>query len=119
MFIGTDIVKMDRIQKIIESKDNKTIDKIFTNKEKDICINKRYSFIHFSGKFAAKEAVKKAVLSSKTINSLSLNKIEIDNDENGMPCVNLLDSSLKYNYIKVSISHDGNYAIATAFFQLK
>ena len=106
--IGTDIVRVDRIKKLID--DKKFLNKIFTNKEIQYCNSHTKPHIHFSGKYAAKEAVKKALLSNKIIKNISMKGIEVLNNSDKSPYITLN----KLNDIKcnVSISHEGEYAIA-------
>ena len=106
--IGTDIIKIDRIKKLIENK--KFLNKIFSNKEIHYCNSHAQSYIHFSGKYAVKEAVKKALLSNKIIESISMKEIEVLNNPDKSPYITLNNlNDIKCN---VSISHDGDYAIA-------
>ena len=119
IFIGTDIVPIFRIEKIINEKGNRFLNYIFTKNEQNICNEKAIPPIHYSGKYAAKEAVKKALLSSKTIEHISLKSIEIHNDSLGAPIININNESISKNKLKVSISHAGEYATATAIFELK
>ena len=60
--VGTDIVKIERIKKL--SNDDKFLSKIFTYNELEYCNSYSDPVIHLSGKYAAKEAVKKALLSA-------------------------------------------------------
>ena len=106
--IGTDIVKIDRIKNL--SKDVKFLNKIFSVKELEYCNLYSDPVIHLSGKYAAKEAVKKALLSSRLLDYVSMKAIEVLNNKDKSPYINL--SILKDVKCKVSISHDGNYAIA-------
>ena len=76
IFLGTDIIQISRIDILIKKYGNKFLDHIFTDIEQDICLNKLKPSIHFSGRFAAKEAVKKAILSSHIHNNISLKSIE-------------------------------------------
>jgi holo-[acyl-carrier protein] synthase len=71
--------------------------------------------IHFSGKYAAKEAVKKALLSNDLIEQISLKDIEILNRDNKAPYV-VIEHIMDLNY-SVSISHEEEYAIAFALVQ--
>ena len=106
--IGTDIIKINRIKKLIE--DKKFLNKIFTDKEIQYCNSHTKSYIHFSGKYAVKEAVKKALLSNKIIESISMKEIEVLNNPDKSPYITLNNlNDIKCN---VSISHDGDYAIA-------
>ena len=111
--IGTDIVNIDRIKKL--SNDTTFLNKIFTDKEIRYCKTYSKSFIHLSGKYAAKEAVKKAVLSAKLLDNISMKDIEVLNNEDKSPYV--IIHNKKHVNCKISISHDGKYAIAYALIE--
>ena len=96
--IGTDIVKISRIEKSINSPS--FLQKVFTEGEREYC-KKAESF---AGIFACKEAYFKAI---GTGISLPLTDIEILHDDKGKPYINGISNC------DVSISHDGDYAIAT------
>jgi len=119
IFIGTDIVPISRIDKMIQEKGEHFLDHIFSKIEQNTCNTKALPSIHYSGKFAAKEAVKKAILSSKSMPIVPLRSIEINNDTDGAPIVQIDKTKLDYKNLKVSISHAGDYAIATAILELK
>ncbi len=113
--IGTDIVKVSRIKDLLTTKKEKFLNKIFTFEEISYCNSNSYPEIHFSGKYAAKEAVKKALLSNDLIDQISLKDIKILNKDNKAPYVviaNILDLNCN-----VSISHEEEYAIAFALIQ--
>jgi holo-[acyl-carrier protein] synthase len=119
IFIGTDIVSIPRLKKTINySQCDKFINRIFTENEINYCNNKVDSFIHFAGRFAAKEAIKKALLSSEKIDSVNMKSIEIISGKNRKPEVNLIISSELKFQCKVSISHTAEYAIAFALIEL-
>jgi len=119
IFIGTDIVSIPRLKKTINSSQgDKFINRIFTENEINYCNNKVDSFIHFAGRFAAKEAVTKALLSSEKIDSVNMKSIEIISGKNRKPEVNLIISSELKFQCKVSISHTAEYAVAFALIEL-
>ena len=119
IFIGTDIVSIPRLKKTINSSQgDKFINRILTENEINYCNNKVDSFIHFAGRFAAKEAIKKALLSSEKIDSVNMKSIEIISGKNRKPEVNLIISSELKFQCKVSISHTAEYAIAFALMEL-
>ena len=118
IFVGTDIVPINRIEKLIKEKGTHFLNHIFTKLEQNICDGKNSPSIHYSGKFAAKEAVKKALLSTKSYPEISLKSIEIQNDNDGTPLVNIIKDSIIYKQLRVSISHAGEYATATAILEL-
>jgi len=119
IFIGTDIVSIPRLTNTINSSQGDNfINRIFTENEINYCNNKVDSFIHFAGRFAAKEAITKALLSSEKIDSVNMKSIEIISGKNRKPEVNLIISSdLKFQ-CKVSISHTDEYAVAFALIEL-
>ena len=118
--IGTDIIEVSRIEKLIKEKGDKFLNKIYTQSEIDYCESKGLKkYQHYAGRFAAKEAVFK-VLNAETIsdNPLTFKNIEILNANDGAPYVNILDDIMvdcfdTYN-VDVSISHIKKYATATA-----
>ena len=83
--IGTDIMNLERIEKIIEKYDCKFINRIYGKNEIQISKNKLKNSINFFGKrFSAKEATWKA-LSPTRGEGLFFREIEILNDGNGKP----------------------------------
>ena len=113
--IGTDIVKVSRIKELLTAKKEKFLNKVFTREEISYCNSNSNPGIHFSGKYAAKEAVKKALLSNDLIEQISLKDIKILNRDNKAPYV-VIDNIMDLN-CNVSISHEEEYAIAFALIQ--
>ena len=103
IFVGTDIVPIIRIENLIKEKGKRFLNHIYTKLEQNVCNTKKSPFIHYSGKFAAKEAVKKALLSSKLTKDVPLVSIEIQNDDNGTPFVYIHRDSIKYVQLQISI----------------
>lgn len=119
IFIGTDIVSVPRLNKTFNSSQgDKFKNRIFTENEISYCEDKSGSILHFAGRFAAKEAITKALLSSEKINSVKMNSIEIISGKNRKPEVNLLFKSKLQINCKVSISHTEEYATAFALIEL-
>ena len=114
---GVDIVDVDRIKSSIEKYQDKFLSKVFNKEEQDYCNSKSNPFIHFSGKFAAKEAVMKAVLSSNKLSSIGFRDISIINDKYGAPIVLIHGHSEKN--INISISHTDGQAVAFAILKEK
>jgi len=109
--LGVDIVLVDRINKILNSKKkSRFLNKIFSSSEISDSNNRQNQSEYFSGRFAAKEAIKKALSSYNETNMPSFKSLEILNSESGKPYV--LISSERQSNINISIAHDGNYAIA-------
>ena len=119
IYVGTDIVQISRINKIIMDKGDCFLSHVFTQHEQSICNAKISPYIHYGGKFAAKEAVKKALLSSNNKKNIPLNNIEIQNRDDGAPIVIIKDGKSYFCNIQVSISHTDDYATATAILEIK
>ena len=114
--IGNDIIEIGRIERTIERYGQKFLDRIFTQNEQQYCLMHAKSSRNFSGRFAAKEAVVKAI-GTGIREGISWLDIEITNDELGKPVVHLsdrLNQRLPDSHILISISHSHNYATAVA-----
>ena len=111
MNLGVDIVLVNRINKILNSKKkSRFLNKIFSRSEISDSQNRQNQSEYFSGRFAAKEAIKKALSSYDETGMPSFKSLEILNSKSGKPYV--LINSKKQSNINISIAHDGNYAIA-------
>ena len=108
--IGTDIVQISRFESSLNNNKDKFLNKVFSSKEIEYCNDNNNPIIHFAGKFAAKESVKKALLSSKICEHISLHDIQVLNKEDKSPYITI--DTLKNIKFNISISHDGDYAIA-------
>ena len=112
---GIDIIEIERVRNSIEETDGKFCERVFTQKEIEYCESKKVQkYQHYAARFAAKEAVLKAIsqlLESKF--DIEWKQIEVLNDENGRPYVNLLKEGIKINDIDISISHCKTYAVAS------
>ena len=111
---GTDIIEISRIKECIEELKDKFINKIYTEKEKEYCENKKAAkYQHYAARFAAKEAIFKAISCNlKYKFEITWQDAEIINDENGKPQVNLIKKIENLENIEISISHCKEYAVA-------
>lgn len=109
--IGIDIEDISRFENKTLEKDPKFLFRIFTQREITYCLKDSNSSSHFAVRYCAKEAVVKA-LCSLTGKKIPYNKIEILNDDNNAPYVNILQEEFKdYNFL-VSLSHEKQKAVA-------
>lgn len=115
--IGVDIIEIDRIKKVIDRFEYKFLNKIYTDKEIEYCINKVNKYQHFAARFAAKEAIYKALTETGQKNA-NWKNIEVFNQSNGLPIVNTYGKLKEYladdKEIKLSISHSDNYVVCFA-----
>lgn len=112
---GTDIIEISRIQKSIEKSGDTFLNLIYTPEEIKYCESKKQAkYYHYAGRFAAKEAIYKAVSSLlKDKYEISWKNAQVINDENGKPHVEFLGIEFKQiKDINISISHCKEYATA-------
>lgn len=119
--LGNDIVEVSRIQANIVSYGSRFLDRIYTSTEQAYC--QRYSDAapHFAGRFAAKEAIVKA-LGIGFGQQASWLDVEIINNDRGRPDVHLSDqlaNQFDNPTILITISHCREYATATAIWTTK
>ncbi len=109
--VGTDIVEIGRIKKIIDE-NKKFQTKIFTKNEIEFCEKKKKKkYESYAARFAAKEAIFKA-LSERIKGDYKWTDFEIINDESGKPRVKLDIKIEGIEGIEVSLSHSEEYAVA-------
>jgi holo-[acyl-carrier protein] synthase len=115
--IGIDIIEIDRIKKSIDRYGNHFLNKIYTKNELEYCLSKSDKYQHLAARFAAKEAVYKA-LSSGWNKNIGWKDIEISNESNGMPIVKLNGEVKTFlspeKSLKISISHSRDYVASVA-----
>ena len=119
--IGTDIVNIKRMEKSIKKNGNSFKNKIFSKNEIYYCENKKNPFRFYAKRFAAKEALSKA-LGTGIRKDINFKNIEITNNNYGKPSIELKGStatflkkkikSKKY-FIHLSLSDDIPWAQAT------
>lgn len=114
--VGNDIIEVARVRKVLTRHPQRFLDRVFTATEQAYCLRKKDPALHFAARFAAKEAVVKAVGTGFT-NGLTWLDIEVVNNPNGKPIVSFspFAKNLFCNtQIELSISHCHNYATAVA-----
>ena len=114
IFIGTDIVEVSRIDSSINNSGKRFLNRIYTDIEQKYCDSKSNPSIHYAGRFAAKEAVMKALKSSGHYKPIPFTSIDVHSKNNGEPVV-ILSSDYK-GKCRVSISHTDTFAMASAIF---
>ena len=105
--VGIDLVKIDRFKKIPFEENESFYRKNFSKEEIEYCLKFEEPYKHFAGKFAIKEATIKAI--NKKIGLL---QIKTYHDDESKPKVSIINEKIDF---KVSVSHDGDYAIAIVF----
>jgi holo-[acyl-carrier protein] synthase len=115
--VGVDIVECLRIAQMIERHGELFITRVYTDDEIEYCSARKAATQHYAGRWAAKEAVLKA-LGTGWRRGIAWRDIEIRNDRRGAPLVHLggaardvmIDAGIRE--IHVTISHCRSHAIA-------
>ena len=97
--IGSDIVEVSRIKRLRKSYGNRFLKRVYTKGEIAYCESKEHPEIHFAGRFAAKEAIAKAVYQSGYDKVIPFSDIEILNDTEGRPQVSFLILNLFFQVL--------------------
>ena len=112
---GTDIIEIERIKQTMEDMEQAFKDRVFTEAEIQYCESrKKQKYQHYAARFAAKEAVFKAISINLTDKySITWKDIEIENDLQGKPHIHLygINDDI-FESIDISISHCREYAVA-------
>lgn len=117
--IGTDITECLRIAQMIERHGELFITRVYTEHEIEYCQCRKQATQHFAGRWAAKEAVLKA-LGTGWRRGISWRDVEIRNDPSGKPTVALRGGArdvveeLGITEMLISISHCRSHATAYA-----
>jgi holo-[acyl-carrier protein] synthase len=113
--VGVDIVELARIRSIYDRFGQTFMKKILTRAEMVQCLSKPDPVASLAGRFAAKEAISKA-LGTGIVHSLTWHSIEVLNDEAGRPRVAIHAPSFS-GRISLSIAHDRHSAVAMALYE--
>jgi len=117
--IGTDITECLRIARMIERHGELFINRVYTPAEIAYCQSRRQATQHFTGRWAAKEAILKA-LGTGWRRGISWRDVEIRNEPGGKPVVAVrggvkeVVEQLGIIKLLVSISHCRTHATAYA-----
>ena len=114
--IGVDLVKIDRINKASKNHPG-FLERLFTDRERQYCAKQKFPAQHYAARFAAKEAVLKAIGTGWSA-GVKWTDMEVLHGEGGGPIVNIsgrvkdLMDLRGVKQILLSYSHDGDYAVA-------
>ena len=113
--VGIDLVKIDRMKEVVKKWGQRFLERVFTAGEISYCYEKKNPYLSLSVRFAAKEALIKAIGSAGPV---SLTDIEVINLDTGKPFLKIngrLEVFLKEKSIRrahLSLSHEHEYGVA-------
>ncbi len=114
--VGIDLIQVKRIEKAIGEWGEGFLKRIYTPEEIGYCQRRKEKFTSFATRFAAKEAVRKALGGKRK----RWREVEVFNDEAGRPLVRLLGEAKEeaegsgIKEVLLTLSHDEQYALAQA-----
>ena len=115
--IGTDIAAIKRFQSFLDAGNTAIIERLFTPVERSLCESRKDAASCLAARFAAKEAFLKA-LGTGLRDGISWQEIEVSNNALGKPELTLTGKAeeqfqtKQLNHVHLSLSHDGDSAIA-------
>jgi holo-[acyl-carrier protein] synthase len=119
--IGVDVVDVKRMKIALDTWGPGLIKKMFTDTEVAYCKATKRPHEHFAARFAAKEAVSKAMETGWS-GKFRWRDVEVINDPSGAPKVILHDyvaGQLAQCRVHVSLSHTENTVVAFAIIEKK
>lgn len=120
--LGIDIAEIDRMQAAMHRRGRHLLERVFTADEIAYCERHRDRAEHYAGRFAAKEAVMKA-LGTGWRRGVRWVDIEVVRQPGGKPTVALRGEAARHaerlgvKNIVLSITHSGNLAFAEVIFE--
>ena len=115
---GVDVVDLPRFKRVLSRGGEPFLRRVFTKQEQAYArARRRTTLLHLAGRFAAKEAVMKAVSQLDPHRVLAMKQIEVRNDRWGRPRIVLHDGARRRARplrIYVSLSHVETVAVASA-----
>ena len=117
--IGIDVVEVERIEAAIAHLGDAFIDRLFTAREREYCGKQKRPALHYAARFAAKEAVSKA-LGTGIGGQAGWLDMEVERAESGAPKMVFTGRAADFlaaegiAEVQVSLSHAKEYAAANA-----
>ena len=117
--IGVDLTEMPRLRRIVARWDERFLQRVFTEQEISYCRRRRDPIPHFAARFAAKEATLKALGTGLRM-GVNWRELEVRRERGQAPTMVLsgrcqaIAESKGGRRVLLSLSHDGDYAMAQA-----
>jgi holo-[acyl-carrier protein] synthase len=117
--IGTDIIECPRIADMLAKHGDVFVNRVFTATEIEYCAGRKMDYQHYAGRWAAKEAVLKA-LGTGWSGGIKWTDVELIREPSGQPKIVLYNRALERSQelgideIMISVSHTREFAVAFA-----
>jgi holo-[acyl-carrier protein] synthase len=110
-----DVVDLPRFKRTLQRGGAAFLKRIFTKQEEAYArARRKTTLLHLAGRFAAKEAVIKAIFQISPTRVPAMNQVEVRNDRFGRPHILLHQRRASGLKIHVSLSHVDSVAVASA-----
>ena len=123
---GIDTIRISRVRDVVSRTGDRFLERVYTPDERRSCENKGAGrFPSLAARYAAKEAVSKALGTGIGPEGVSFSEIEIYIREGGQPALPMHGRTMEYFQrlggieAEVSMSHDGNQAAAICVMQFE
>lgn len=117
--VGVDLTQMPRLRRVVARWDERFLQRVFTEQEIAYCRGRRDPIPHFAARFAAKEATLKALGTGLSM-GVNWRELEVRRERGQAPTMVLsgrcraIAEAKGGRRVLLSLSHDGDYAMAQA-----
>jgi len=117
--VGVDLTQMPRMRRVVARWDERFLQRVFTEQEIAFCRRRRDPIPHFAARFAAKEATLKALGTGLSM-GVNWHELEVRRERGQAPTMVLsgrcraIAEAKGGRRVLLSLSHDGDYAMAQA-----
>lgn len=119
--VGVDVVDVQRMKDVLARQGKVFLNKVFSDVEVTYCKTRKRPYIHFAARFAAKEAVAKAMHTGWN-GAFHWRDIEVVNDQSGAPHILLshnVAKALEQCTVHLSLSHTETTVVAFVVLESK
>lgn len=120
--IGIDVIDIERLRKALKRQKDRFVARVFTQSEQDFCRSHRDPVPHYAARFAAKEALFKA-LGTGWAKGVTWLDVEVKRERQDPPALRLggkaarISASLGTARIHLSLSHSESSAAAVVILE--
>lgn len=117
--VGVDLTQMPRLRRVVARWEERFLQRVFTEQEIAYCRRRRDPIPHFAARFAAKEATLKALGTGLRM-GVNWRELEVRRERGQAPTMVLsgrcraIAEAKGGRRVLLSLSHDGDYAMAHA-----
>lgn len=112
--VGVDLQEIAAFEELALERDARLYERVFSPAEREYCLSTARPAQHFAARFAAKEAVVKAMSKFRAI---AVEEVEVVRDADGRPGVRLLVPEAAGFRAELSLSHSETDAVALALIE--